>query len=750
MPKIYAPIPPSGFPHSPVLRACGRSARALGLSAASLAALLAATQARAEPNPDPNQGLDSIIVTATVLEPDLPDVVGTRIYAGKRASLTLLEDLPPIEGRNLRAAFSGIPGLLVSEVSNGSWASVSYRGLGEPHESWNLLTLQDGVPVSPDPYNYPAAYFTPPLEVIDRLEFVRGGAGLLYGPLPGGVLNYISRGLSDEPGVSAHVKAAGGSDSRWSVLGQAGWSGERLAMDVYGHQSEGDGSRAANSQFEQSTGRIRAGVHSDIAKLTIAVDGYIGRFGEPGGLSLARYLADRRGVSTSRDEVYIRRLVPSMSFDWKINEASQVSARAYVSRYDRTSSRQAGGSFGQVTPAANVLIRQRQSFTTIGVDLRGRRDFSAFGGSHTLTLGTTATFSDAPVFVDKGRSNSDRESLAGALARTDRDGEVYAGFAELKLDLNWLTLTPGVRLERVSQSVREKLDLGVGSATGGPPGAPNGPLSARTNKQTVALWGLGAEASITPELKALANVSRGFKPKLFNDGVSFQAGVNAADTFESTYATQAEAGLAWDAKPWLRLEASGFFVRLEDQIGLLAGPLPAAAPFGSVGVGGARRVNVGTMENYGVDLVMHVDFVRPEGGLLGTSDHRVRLDASAQLLEGEFKSGPAKGFRPQYAPKSLVRVSVGYEHPSGGKANLLLTHIAKQNGSDNARPEFAIPASTVVDASAEWPLPYGLSAFVNVNNLLDERYIARIRPGGGGGIDPGLPRNFSAGLSWRY
>ena len=43
-----------------------------------------------------------------------------------------------------------IPGVLVSEVSNGSWASLSYRGLGEPHESWNILTLQDAVPAVPD------------------------------------------------------------------------------------------------------------------------------------------------------------------------------------------------------------------------------------------------------------------------------------------------------------------------------------------------------------------------------------------------------------------------------------------------------------------------------------------------------------------------------------------------------------------------------------------------------------------------
>jgi Fe(3+) dicitrate transport protein len=36
-----------------------------------------------------------------------------------------------------------------------------------------------------------------------------------------------------------------------------------------------------------------------------------------------------------------------------------------------------------------------------------------------------------------------------------------------------------------------------------------------------------------------------------------------------------------------------------------------------------------------------------------------------------------------------------------------------------------------------------------VNNILDERYAGRVRPGAGGGFDPGLPRNFFLSLGWR-
>jgi len=112
----------------------------------------------------------SIIVSATRDGDRLPDQSGTLIFAGKLGDIAVLSDIPPVPTRNLRVALADIPGLLVSEVSNGSWASLSYRGLGEPHESWNILTLQDAVPAVPDMYSYPAGYFTPPLEAVERID----------------------------------------------------------------------------------------------------------------------------------------------------------------------------------------------------------------------------------------------------------------------------------------------------------------------------------------------------------------------------------------------------------------------------------------------------------------------------------------------------------------------------------------------------------------------------------------------------
>lgn len=688
----------------------------------------------------------SILVTAQRNDDRLPDQSGTLIFAGKLGDIAVLGDIPNVPTRNLRVAFADIPGLLVSEVSNGSWASVSYRGLGEPHESWNVLTLQDAVPAVPDMYSYPAGYFTPPLETVERIEFIRGASGLLYGPQPGGAINYVLKGPRRAAGIEAEARLTAGSwDARQGFAGVAVSDGT-LAADGFIHHAEGDGPRRVNSDHTQTTARMRGHYLRDNLTATLALDYYTARFGEPGGLSADRLAADRRANSLSRDRVRIERLAPTLTVDWQADDLTQVTARAFYSRFERESLRQAGGGFGQITPDANVLIRQLQVFDTAGLDLRAARSFGS-NGQHTVTLGVLGHTSDAPVFVDKGISNSDEKGLAGALTRATRSGDAAAVFGELKLGFGDVQIVPGFRVERLRQRVVETLDLAAGSATGGGPGAPNGALGNREDRQTVPLYGLGVTWDAAPALRFVANASRGFKPLQYNDGVTFQAGIDAAGTFEPSYAFTVEAGLQAEPAPMVRIDASLFRVEFENQVGFLAGPLAATPTRGAVGVGGARRQNVGSMRNQGIDLALRLDLVGPEG--FAKSDDTLRLSTNLQLLDADFTSGAAAGFTPQYAPKHLLRSVLAWIGKDGGRAALTFTSVGDQQGADNNVADFFLPGYEVFDASVEWPLTAGFAIGAGINNLFDEEYASRVRPGGGGGFDPGAPRNVFVSISWK-
>ena len=715
------------------------------LSACAAEAPAAETQTAAAGSSTASQAT-SIIVTASRESDRLPDQSGTLIFAGKLGDIAVLGDIPTVPTRNLRVALADIPGVLVSEVSNGSWASLSYRGLGEPHESWNILTLQDAVSAVPDMYSYPAGYFIPPLEVVERVEFIRGASGLLYGPQPGGAINYVLKGPRRAAGVDGEARLTAGSWYARQGFASVAASDGTIAADAFIHYAEGDGPRRVNSDHEQTTARLRGHYLGEDVTATLSLDYYTGRFGEPGGLTRARLEADRRDNSLARDRVRIERFAPTLAIEWQMDEATQVTARAFYSRFERESWRQAGGSFGQATPDANVLIRQLQVFDTAGIDLRARHDFGA-SAQHSLTIGVLGHTSDAPVFVDKGASNTDFIGTAGALARAQRSGDTAAIFGEAKLGFGDVQIVPGFRLERIRQRVVETLDLGVGSATGGGPGAANGVLGNREDTQTVPLYGVGVTWDASETLRFVANASRAFKPLLYNDGVTFQAGIDAAGTFDASYAFTVEAGLQAEPVPPVRIDANLFRVEFENQVGFLAGPLPASAPFGAVGAGGARRQNVGNMRNQGIDLALRLDLVGPEG--IAKGENTLRLSTNLQLLDADFTDGVAEGFTPQYAPGHLLRSTLAWIGKNGSRAALTFTSVGDQQGADNNVADFFLPGYEVFDASVEWPLAGGFTIGAGVNNLLDEDYATRVRPGGGGGFDPGAPRNVFVSIGWK-
>ncbi|MDZ7897150.1 MAG: hypothetical protein U5N85_03865 [Arcicella sp.] len=74
---------------------------------------------------------------------------------------------------------------------------VASRGLS-PNRSWEFNVRMNSYDITSDPMGYPEAYYTPPMEVVDRIEIVRGASFLQYGPQFGGLMNFVMR----EPDIS--------------------------------------------------------------------------------------------------------------------------------------------------------------------------------------------------------------------------------------------------------------------------------------------------------------------------------------------------------------------------------------------------------------------------------------------------------------------------------------------------------------------------------------------------------------------
>ncbi|MBM3892456.1 MAG: hypothetical protein FJ388_25345, partial [Verrucomicrobia bacterium] len=167
-----------------------------------------------KPAPPPQEA------AAQETKPYLPDVKDTAIFAGKKTSVANLQTVPPVINNNYRQAFAELPGLLVSEMIIPSHVNITYRGLGDPHESTYMLLLKDGVPISNSLFGDPNVYYNPPLESVQRVELIRGGSALLYGPQPGPVVNYATSVPPQDKKLAFTTVHTGGSDGLYSTFSE--------------------------------------------------------------------------------------------------------------------------------------------------------------------------------------------------------------------------------------------------------------------------------------------------------------------------------------------------------------------------------------------------------------------------------------------------------------------------------------------------------------------------------------------------
>jgi len=164
---------------------------------AFVALILAATGASAEPE----EGPDTIVVTATRIPTPLSEVASS-------ISVVSADDIAARQIQNLPDLLQQVPGLNVVQTGGpGSQTSVFMRGTNSNHTK----VFVDGIDVS-DPSNPTGAFdFSQFLtQDIDRVEVLRGPQSGLYGAdAIGGVINVITK--SGEGPAQFHASAEGGS-----------------------------------------------------------------------------------------------------------------------------------------------------------------------------------------------------------------------------------------------------------------------------------------------------------------------------------------------------------------------------------------------------------------------------------------------------------------------------------------------------------------------------------------------------------
>lgn len=640
-----------------------------------------------------------------------------KIFSGKKNTITSLKDIPQLQTNSYRQATSQTPGLLVSEVPNESLAAITYRGLGDPHESFNVLLLQDGLPVASDMYGYPAHYYSPALPMMDKFQFIRGGAGLQYGPQPGGVVNYLSTPLKKGQKLAGKVGLTYGSYNLLSTNNNVYGSKGDNSYAIEYFRRQGDGPQRENSDFAADYLQIRNNTYKGKNTYRVVFNGYNSDHGNPGGFSkkvgtnLNKYGDDQGKATKEHDRLKVSRAQLALGLDRRIDDSSEIHFTLWASAYRRYSKSQKGGGFGSFPtgPSADTNDIVTQNYYGHNAEARYLKNYDL----HTFTAGFLYYNLASPIVTELGKSASANHGVTQT--RLDRATHTNSLFMENRFSFGKFMITPGVRVENIRQTIDERKKTVAGD------------LRNQDRTVTQPLFGLGMSYHLDDDQQLYANASEAYKPITYSEAVPAINNATVSKNIDPSKIYNYEFGYRGQ-KDRINWDVSAFFIRYENKFGLV----------------GTNFQNTGASTHKGFDVATEVK-VRPTISLYG----------NFELLDAKYTWGPQKGNTPQYAPKTMTRAGVIYNKENQFKAALMGVMVGKHYGNDNngngttagSKNDFVIPSYTVFDLSADWTFYQNWIASAAVNNLLDKDYYSRVRTDG---IAWALGRNFYAGVSYKF
>jgi Fe(3+) dicitrate transport protein len=650
----------------------------------------------------------------------LPDVQGTRIYSGKKTENIDLRELPPIVNNNFREALIKTPGLILSEESSPLF-SVGYRGLA-PHRAQFTQVLQDGIPIHADMFGYPEAYYVPPLEFVERIDFLHGGASLMYGPQPGGALNFVMQSPNPNAPFSFFTQDVLGTHDFFSTSNAVSGTAGPLGYYGYFQNRRTNGFRSANSDFEVYYGGAKFITQlSPTARTIVSVNAYDEEHGEPGGLTVANFNAGSNAASRLNDRFQLQRYSGWMGYQEEIYSDLLFEAKTWATYYSRFSRRQQLGGFG--TPAVGALANfELQEFRTFGAESRIRRDYGD-EGQHTLAGGMLYMRTDSPRRDATGPFSAAVGGTTTAI--NEREVNYYSIFAENRFQFGNFSITPGVRLENIWQSVDEQFRSLAGS------------LRSVDDFDFQPLFGVGTAYQLNNQSQLYSNISQAYRPKVFTEALVAPVNDTVAGDLSPGESWQMDIGIRGNPTPYLTYDTSLFYMEFDDQIGRVGAAAPAPGVI----------TNVGDSIHKGLEMFGQVDAAGLSDEVLGTNVVNqygsVLFFASYMYLDAKFIRGlPAVvGKSPQYAPNYQVKYGTAYVN-GNTRIQLAGTVLDDQWGDDSHTPNFFIPNYHVWDLTTNIVVYNRLSVVAGVNNLFNERYFSRVRADG---IDPADGTNYYLG-----
>ena len=673
----------------------------------------------------------------------MPEIVGTNIYAGKKSALIVLDNLKGnVVTNTMRQVLAKVPGVHVWESDpSGIQIGIAARGLS-PNRSWEFNVRQNGYDIAADPFGYPEAYYNPQLQAVQRIEVVRGQGSLQYGPQFGGLVNYILRNGSDiDKPFQFETQQTTGSNGLYNSYNAIGGKTGKVNYYSFFDHRNGDGFRQ-NSRYHTNAGygTVTYNITPKFS-LTAEVMHQQIRSQQPGGLPDSLVYADAKKSFRSRNWFDISWTTPAMIANYVINDHTRWNTKLFATIGNRnsvgfTKSITTRDTINAATKDYNNRVLNADDYRNYGLESRIITNYTLGKIQHTLSggirlyTGTTSRVADG-----KGSTGSDYDmTVIGNYGRDIKfTSHNVAAFVENIFRVGKkLLVIPGIRYEWLQGSAEGRDGF---TATG-----QEIKLQSVTRSRSFVLAGLGAEYHLTKNTEFYSNYSQAYRPIQFANLQAPPTTDVVDPNLKDAKGYNVDLGYRGRVKDYLQFDISGYYLQYNNRVGAIT---PTGANYRLI-------TNVGNSTSKGFEGYAEIDLVRAF-----TKNKKTELSIFASYgytdatYSGNHKDAQTKGKKVENAPVNILRggVTGGY-HNLAVSAQVSYVGNTYSDANNTVKPTAngqsgLIPSYTVTDLTGTYKFSKNLNLKTGINNLFDKRYFTR-RAGGypGPGALPGDGRTF--------
>ena len=630
------------------------------------------------------------------------------------------EEIQLARPKNASEILRRIPGVnIMEEYGQGLRPNIGIRGMN-PTRSRNILVLVDGMPIQPALFGDPSMYYMIPIDRVDHIEVIKGGATVLYSPnTQGGMINFVTKNIPVTPTVS--TTNTFGSFNLFQSNNYYGGRFGNLGAQLGYMRQQSDGFRQHSaSQVDDFALRLESNP-DEKTQIRTNVYWYNETAQTPGAINPAQYANDVTKAGKLFDEFKGQRGAIDVTATRDIDIHHTVKLMVYGNVFERNWYIQdQNATTGALLPTSTNFLRK---FNVFGVVPQHQFNFSLLGQDHKLVTGVRYHAERLSDVTGIGTAGS---KISRTTTNADLETVAYSAYTEGEFRLtDALSITPGIRFEQVNQS-RETMNA-IPPAT-----TPNFKSSAATQGL---IYGTGVKYQLPMNTLLFGHVHTTYRPPTFANAIDPTTGTDRDLAAERGLSS--DVGVRSTLYPGVSAEVAVFRIDFSNQIVQ----------------NGSQFVNGGKTLHEGVETSLMFEWGKLWSPLEGLASR-----ANVTLLRPKSLSGATNGKDLPLAPRITSYGSIGYYHPQGASIELDGVFVGRQfSDVNNTTPENtlgsvgAIPSYAIFNLRLNYSPPKSRwSVFAGIRNLFDERFIAQRTTASFVGILPGEIRNFYGGIAMKF